>query len=179
MARKVRFPSWRLIAEVIGVTAIVASLLFVGFQLRQDAQIARADVFSAFASTTIEMNQAHYAYADLIAKANRDETLTDAEEYVLEEIVNNLFLNVRFLNIRAQRLGEIGSSTNELIFSAHLFQNPGLRAAWMRHDAKWRAHVDPMRTASSLAQTYESGSGAMRERIHSNLIKLDEMHSQQ
>ena len=35
--------NWREIAELFGIAAIVASLVFVGLQLRQDRQIAKSD----------------------------------------------------------------------------------------------------------------------------------------
>jgi hypothetical protein len=172
-------PSWRDLAEAIGVAAIVASLLFVGYQLRLDAQIARAEVSGAFVSRTITMNQENLPYADLIAKANRGDALSEAELYRLDSIVNNMILNIRFLNIQGRRVGEIGSSTNELVFSAHLFRNPGLRAAWERVDSNMREFVDPFRTPESLARTYQSGSGALRDRIEQNLSRLDEMYKEQ
>ena len=173
-----RSASWRVIAEAIGVAAIVASLLFVGFQLRQDAQIARAEVFGTFIATTIEMNQENYPYADLIIKANRGEELSEAERYILDDMVANMAQNVIFLYFRGQQVGEIGSSTNELNFAAHLFENPGLRAAWERNSLRTKAYVDPFRTPESLARTYESGSGAFRRRIDTNLSGLDDLRKE-
>jgi hypothetical protein len=173
-----RSPNWRDIAEAIGVTAIVASLLFVGFQLRQDAEIARASVFASFGATTIEMNQANHQHADLIAKANRGEELSDAEIFILNDMVNNMALNIRFLEIQGQRVGEIVGSTNELNFSAHLFQNPGLRRAWERVDSAAKTYTDPFRSPESLKRTYESGSGAFRDRINAQLSRLDELQQQ-
>lgn len=171
-------PNWRNLAEAIGVTAIVASLLFVGFQLRQDAKIARAEVLGAFVATTISMNQGNYPYADLIMKANRGEEMSEAESYVLEDLANNMALNIQFLNMRGEQVGAIGSGTNELIFAGHLFRNPGLRAAWERNDSNMRAYVDPLRTPGSMSRTYQSGSGAFRDRIKTNLSRLDEMYKE-
>ena len=167
-------PSFRDLAEAIGVASIVASLLFVGFQLRQEAQIARAEVSGSFVSRTISVDQENFPYADLIAKANRGEMLSEAETHVLDSIVTNMILNIRFLNIQGRQVGEIGSSTNELVFSADLFRNPGLRSAWERIDSEWENYIDPFRTPESLARSFESGSGAFRQRIKINLSRLDE-----
>ena len=37
---------WKDIAELIGIAAIVASLIFVGLQMKQDQQIAVAQLFA-------------------------------------------------------------------------------------------------------------------------------------
>ena len=44
-------PSWRNVGEAIGLVAVVASLIFVGVQLRQDQVIARSEL----GSTTFEL----------------------------------------------------------------------------------------------------------------------------
>jgi len=165
---------WRNFAEAIGASAIVASLMFVGFQLRQDEQIARAEAIGNFMETTISMTQGNFPYADLIMQANRGEELSEAENYILEQIVNNMAATVQFQSVRVQQFSEVKNRTGELLFAAHLYQNPGLRVAWERSDAKFRANVDPLRTKESLARTYESGSGAFRDRIKSHMSRLDD-----
>lgn len=39
-----RKTDWKDIAELVGIVAIVASLVFVGIQLRQDRTLARAEL---------------------------------------------------------------------------------------------------------------------------------------
>ena len=51
--------NWKDIAELIGIAAIVASLIFVGFQMRQDRQIAEAQIFAEF-------GESHTVWADLV-----------------------------------------------------------------------------------------------------------------
>ena len=46
--------NWKDIAELVGITAIVASLLFVGLQMRQEQAIARYQGHSDFNSTMLE-----------------------------------------------------------------------------------------------------------------------------
>ncbi len=36
--------NWKDLAELVGIAAIVASLIFVGFQLKQERAIARAEL---------------------------------------------------------------------------------------------------------------------------------------
>lgn len=43
--------NWKGLAEIVGVSAIVASLIFIGFQMRQDRAIATAQIFSEYGET--------------------------------------------------------------------------------------------------------------------------------
>ena len=51
--------SWKDKAEIIGIAAIVASLIFVGLQLKQSHEIALASQYNARAAITQEMYVAH------------------------------------------------------------------------------------------------------------------------
>jgi len=74
--------SWKEIAESIGILAIVASLVFVGMQMRQDRLLARAALgagsFESLASLRLELTDSEFA--STYAKAlERPEQLTIAE----------------------------------------------------------------------------------------------------
>ena len=47
--------SWKDIAELTGIAAIVASLVFVGMQLQQDRGISHRESYSEFVDTRIEL----------------------------------------------------------------------------------------------------------------------------
>ena len=75
--------NWKDIAEFVGIVAIVASLVFVGMQMRQDRVHARAelgaDSFSNLAILSTELTSAEVATT--FAKAiERPEELTTAEK---------------------------------------------------------------------------------------------------
>ena len=59
--------NWRDIAEIIGVAAIVASLIFVGLQLKQSQEIALATSFQARTTTLAEAFASRAANSDAIA----------------------------------------------------------------------------------------------------------------
>jgi len=46
--------SWKEVAEILGITSIVASLIFVGLQLKQSQEIAIAAQYQARTDTIIE-----------------------------------------------------------------------------------------------------------------------------
>lgn len=52
-----RSQNWRVTLELIGIFAIVVSLVFVGIQLQQDQQIAVAQLYADFDDTQIELSQ--------------------------------------------------------------------------------------------------------------------------
>ena len=49
--------SWKDYAEIIGITAIVASLIFVGLQMRQDQKIAQAQALVDASAVVTDLNQ--------------------------------------------------------------------------------------------------------------------------
>ncbi len=53
------FSRWKDIAELIGLVAIIASLIFVGLQLKQSQQIALATQYQARAEATHQLTLAH------------------------------------------------------------------------------------------------------------------------
>lgn len=56
-----KLANWKDIAELIGITAIVASLVFVGLQLKQSQEIALSNAYQSRATTVIEMVTANAA----------------------------------------------------------------------------------------------------------------------
>lgn len=48
---------WKGTAELVGLAAIVASLIFVGLQMRQDQEIAEAQAYVDASALLIELNQ--------------------------------------------------------------------------------------------------------------------------
>ena len=59
-------PHWKTLAELVGIAALVASLYFVGYQLKQDRQ-----------------------FAEVLARANAGADLSDAEAIVIRNLVRH------------------------------------------------------------------------------------------
>lgn len=94
--------SWKEIAEIIGVTAIVASLVFVGVELRQARQIAIADVYQQRSSMVIDLHSARLSsepLAQAMKKMASGEELDDWDTKLVNT-VHYLFItyweNVHF-----------------------------------------------------------------------------------
>ena len=102
-----KFEKFNAVAELVGIAAIVASLVFVGLQLRQDQVIARsalgAGSFESLASLRQEMIGSDFAatYAKML---EQPEQLT-----TVEQLQVNAYLDaVKFLIIRECYLYERG-----------------------------------------------------------------------
>ncbi len=48
--------NWKDTAELIGIAAIVASLIFVGFQMKQEQEIARAEALGGYIATSVDFS---------------------------------------------------------------------------------------------------------------------------
>ena len=53
-----KFAQWNEIAELVGIVAIVASLVFVGLQMRQDHVFARSDLGAGSFESLASLRQA-------------------------------------------------------------------------------------------------------------------------
>lgn len=60
-----RMESWKHVAEAIGVAAIIASLIFVGLQIRQEDDIARLELIDKSTDQQCELQEWIAENADL------------------------------------------------------------------------------------------------------------------
>jgi hypothetical protein len=101
---------WKDVAELIGIAAIVASLVFVGMQMRQDRVLARSELgagsFESLASLRLELTSPDFAetYAKVLEQPDQ---LTTAEQLQ----VNGYLDAVKLLIIRECYLKERGVFT--------------------------------------------------------------------
>jgi hypothetical protein len=171
--------NWKAIAEFMGISAIVISLIFVGYQLKQDQQFALAEMLHDWLESRTEFYAEVRQYAEVLAKGNSGAELSPAEAIILQ----NLVRSAHDLAYHTQRQHEIvmgwpsGTGTPERELAAFLYQNPAARKAWFEITAEREALVDTLRTPSSLKQTREVGTAAFRVRVNDYLKKLDDLHT--
>jgi hypothetical protein len=75
---------WKDIAELVGIAAIVASLIFVGLQMRQDRTIAESESYIDAASQITELNQLISDNKDIWVKGLDGDELTAEEQSVYQ-----------------------------------------------------------------------------------------------
>ena len=100
--------NWKGIAEFVGIVAIVASLMFVGFQLQQDRQLAQVEALIANQAIEIELIMLIDEDRDIWLKGLRGEELSDLDELTFEALSNALFRRHADQNRIGQRLGIFG-----------------------------------------------------------------------
>ena len=121
---------WREIAELVGIGAIVASLIFVGLQLRQDRQAAFSEIRQSSASIFADIQIAIAEHADTLAKANSGEQLSESEEIALMALVFALHRQVVTDIFEGRRQGGTEEAA-VVVFALWLHRNPGARSIWM------------------------------------------------
>jgi len=99
--------NWKDVAELVGILAIIASLVFVGMQMQQDRVHARAelgaDSFSNLASMSLELTSDEFA-ATFAKAIEQPGDLTNAEKLQINgylEAFTYLVLRVCYLKERA------------------------------------------------------------------------------
>ncbi len=70
---------WKDVLELIGIAAIVASLIFVGLQLKQSQDIALSELSASILASRVETNSSISDHSDVWAKGNSGADLDGGE----------------------------------------------------------------------------------------------------
>jgi len=156
--------NWRELAELVGILAIVASLVFVGLEMRQSREIAIGEGNLANAALQIERNNAIIGNSDVWVRGNTGVHLTEAEIVVFENLVRNAHIQALMEHQRLRRLDfDEAAASVRMQFSMFLFQNPGARKAWIRMEG---------------SETPQSSLRAdWARQVRSNLEKMDRIRT--
>ena len=82
--------TWKDVTELVALSAILASVVFVGKQLQQAEEIARSEIQFAILDTYIEVNNAINADPEIWARGIAGESLEPAEAIVFSRQVFNV-----------------------------------------------------------------------------------------
>ena len=126
--------SWKNFLEGLGVLALVASLLFVGFQLQQDRNLAAAQVIVNAQSATNELFVLISDNRDVWLRGLKGEELSAVDEIAFRAVAVAVYQrNLGFY----QRLGLLGFGTPENVarrYAFDLYQYPSLRRIFMQEE---------------------------------------------
>jgi len=131
--------SWKEFAELVGIAAIVASLIFVGLQMRQSHEIALVTLYQMRADAAREVMVASLQSEGLeraFERMDAGESPTPADTYFLEtslQILFNHFENSHFLYQRGFLTEEHWRS--DIANLTDTLMNPVPRESWdaMKH----------------------------------------------
>jgi hypothetical protein len=123
--------SWKFVAELIGMTAIGLSLVFVGLQLRQSQVIAENEVGLQELANRIEAHGQINEHINVWSRGLAGEELSDKDAAVFE----NLLVNINDITFHAaSNYFSLGDETSArwLIGDLAIFlhENTGARSAW-------------------------------------------------
>ena len=155
------FGKFNEIAELIGMVAIVASLIFVGLQLKQAGDIAQNELSLGIYTASIEINNEMNEHADIWVSGSRGDDLGEAEAVIFQGLMQNLNNQAFFArSMRLQLGGDEKLSVEIHNFARVLHDNPGARKAWMDYQSAYQPYRDlkqvPFETESFSDQVREA-----------------------
>jgi len=145
-------------AELAGGVSIVASLIFVGLQLRQEQQIS----LSEFQYQRIEILNDHRSlimqHIDIWIAGNSGNELDQSSQEIYEMLIDNEWNRTSALESAGERLD--GGSPGGLLsmFAKFLYDNAGAREVWLERDRE----TDTTRARAGIARSSAASSNSDR-----------------
>ena len=158
------FGKFNEVAELVGIAAVVASLIFVGLQMKQASDIAQNEVSLGIFATSLEISNEMNEYADIWIRGSRGDELDETEATIFGGLIQNLNNQAFFARSMRAQLGEDERLSTEVYnFARLLHENPGARKVWM----EWQADYQPYRALKRVPLESESFSDQVREALKS------------
>ena len=161
--------NWKSVGEFVGMGAIVASLIFVGFQLRQDREIALADSLAASEASYTAINALISDHAAVWSKGRNGEELTESEVVIMTRLVSALHRRARYTAAMRRNLGAPGTAALRDL-ARELYSNPGARRIWEAETEKELADWDRMSPENTFWRR------DYRNEVLAELAKLDSVN---
>ena len=160
--------NWKSTAEFLGITAVVASLVFVGLQLRQAQDIAIAEMNASGVANTLEEYNAVMENVDVWMRGNADENLTSAEAEIYLRLLTNMNNRFYFIVQQQERLGVGDDAVLDVAeFAGFLYENPGARRVW-------RAREDRLGKYTGLIRPSEVTTSDWIELVESHIATFEQ-----
>jgi hypothetical protein len=132
---------WRETAELIGIASIVASLVFVGLEVRQSGRAAIESALADTASMMVETESLVLSHPDVWQRGCLNDEL-EPEEQVVFSRIHHVYTFSRFFEwLRTTDGVGVGSgqlSIDNIAMNIHRY--PGFKAEWEAHGQS-RQHV--------------------------------------
>lgn len=119
--------SWKDAAELIGIAAIVVSLVFLALQIRQQQLSADAEAVVASAALLAEVTQSINENREIWVKGLKGEELSELDESVFNRLAMGVWRYKASQILRAQRLtiGDVDRQAERYAYELYIY--PGLR----------------------------------------------------
>jgi hypothetical protein len=154
------------IVELVAVFSIVASLIFVGLQVRQDREIAATESVAAAADSRKYMAELISDNTEVWVSGLAGKPLSDLDTVVFASMADAYQMDVYASWFRASQLNHINPDRFPLQFASYLIRNPGLLANWHKRNARAKAlrEYDGVTNYLSWNRLIEEALGRLQER---------------
>ncbi len=153
-------------AELVGIGAIVASLVFVGLQMRQEQEIAIVETYGALSEATIDLTIVVGENMGVWQKGLKGEDLSLTEQGVFISLLASVENHYQRMFIRWSRLGpgDPEGIASEFAYALYLF--PGMRDAYEVNNA--------FDLAKHSARGFDDQLNPWEQAIDRYLVKFDD-----
>ena len=128
---------WKVLAESIGMMAIVLSLIFVGLQLKQSQLIAQNEIENQYLQNRIEANGQINDHVNIWIRGLAAEELSVDDATIFVNLLNNVNDITFFTAFNHFALGSIADARITINdFAIFLHRNPGARRAWEARESR-------------------------------------------
>ena len=118
---------WKSVAEFVGIAAIVASLIFVGLQLRQDRQLALAENAADFDDTMIEYASVIRENREVWLRGLEGAELSPQDQVIFESLGFAVWQKFSGLYRQSQFLYQSSGTSAARQLAGEMYIFPGLR----------------------------------------------------
>ena len=135
-----KFRTWKDAAELVGIAAIVASLIFVGLQMRQSGAIARSQMYGNDLANSLSTYSAIAEHPDIWVRGKRGDELDPADAEVFYQQVLGVADQAYYEVLEGALLGFDSSEIqlDVIDFAGFLYENPGVREVWQSEEQRLR-----------------------------------------
>lgn len=130
--------------EAIATLGVIASLLFVGFEIRQSKKIAHNELRSSSLANQIAVISLIAENADVWVRGNSGEDLDATESEIYFRLIqgyNDYYYNI----VEQSKLLDLGwEDLDQAMWIGFLHENPGARRVWLERDktlTQWRINL--------------------------------------
>ena len=159
--------NWKTVAEFVGISAIIGSLVFVGLQLRQEQTIAIVDTYGSITESNEAALALISAHPDIWEKGLLGDELSVSDEIVFSGMVRAVMSHFQHMVIRFNRIGPLDYDRLLHNFAYAIYIFPGLRRQWEADNG----FLDHRRAA----QNRPVGDPNFRPRISQHLSNFDNL----
>jgi len=165
-----RLETWKDVAELVGIAALVASIVFLAVQVQQSRTIAIAETNTAGMANWQDRFFAINEHSDIWVRGAAGEDLNTADAAVFNNLVRTYGTGYFMDWYRLKSLGQdAGADLLRYDFVAFLYENPGARTIYESQHEKTQYFRQMLGGEEILSTDWD-------EQIRSDLLKLDGDH---